>query len=180
MVVIAILVPVVVLVLNSTILRENHHTNSAHHTHPRWVSVIVLIVAILFMCGFTFLVIRRGRRTPNSLFAPPLVAGLPRPQRRSTMRNIRRGTPSSDPTQAQVEREVAQTMVRSRRRTLIIFGIFLILELVESVTRRSTPARIFFAAAAVLFASLLVMTLLQLRGARVYLANTPEPPAPQT
>ncbi|NYJ75622.1 hypothetical protein [Allobranchiibius huperziae] len=139
----------------------------------------VLIVVILFVCGFTFLVIRRGRRTPSSLFAPPLVAGLPRRQRRSAMRNIRRGTPSSDPTQAQVEREVAQTTVRSRRRTLVIFGIFLVLELVEAVTRRTTPARIFFAAAAVLFAFFLVMTLLQLRGARTYLANTPEPPAPQ-
>lgn len=171
---IAVLVPVLILVLHSTILRGSDQSSHATRSDGGWAAVVGTLIAIVIIGGATALLIRRGWRKPASLFATPLAAGLPRRQRRSARRNIRRGTPSPDPTQRAVERETATHMVQTSRVTIAIFAVFFVLELVEALASKSAGARTFFTAAAVVFVAMLALSLIQLRGARVYLAKLPE------
>ena len=108
-VVVAIAVPVAeTLGFGSQSRPTHHHVNAA-------VAIAGTIVPILLGGGVGLLVVRKMMRNPEGRFAPPILAGLPRGQRRLARRNVRRATPSDDPTLAAVERETAARAISQAR-----------------------------------------------------------------
>jgi Trk-type K+ transport system membrane component len=120
-IVVAIAVPLVERVGFSRHRRSvpHHHVNAA-------VVVIVPIVILMIAVGVGFVVLRRMMRNPEGRFAAPIAAGLPRSERRVVGRDIRRGTPSDDPTLAAVERETAARTISRVRFAGAIFGVALV------------------------------------------------------
>ncbi len=86
----------------------HHHVNAA-------AAVAVTSVFTLLGGGVGLLVVRTMMRNPEGRFAPPILGGLPRGQRRLAGRNVRRATPSDDPTMAAVERETAARAISQAR-----------------------------------------------------------------
>ena len=146
----------------------HHHVNAA-------AAISVPIVPILVGIGVGLLVVRTMMRNPEGRFAPPILGGLPRGQRRLAGRNVRRATPSDDPTMAAVERETAAKAISQARFVTAVFGIAIVGEAIEAVTQHSMPERIFFSVATVFFLALLIYSTLVVNRARRYLAAATGP-----
>jgi len=114
-------------------------------------------------------------RNPEGRFAPPILGGLPRGQRRLAGRNVRRATPSDDPTMAAVERETAARAISQARFVAAVFGIAIVGEAFEAVIQHSMPERIFFSVAAVFFLAMLIYSPWSVNRARRYLAAATGP-----
>ena len=111
------LVVVVVAIADSVAdtLGFGSQSRPAHHHVNAAAAISVSIVPILVGIGVGLLVVRTMMRNPEGRFAPPILAGLPRGQRRLARRNVRRATPSDDPTMAAVERETAAKAISQAR-----------------------------------------------------------------
>ena len=114
----------------------HHHVNAA-------VAIAVSIVSILLAIGVGLLVVRKTIGNPEGRFAPPILAGLPRGQRRLAGRNVRRATPSDDPTMAAFERDTAARTISQARFVTAVFGIAIIGEAIEAVIQNAMPVRLF-------------------------------------
>jgi len=168
-VVVAIAVPVAeTLGFGSQSRPTHHHVNAA-------AAIAVPIVIILLTIGVGFLVVRNMMRSSEGRFEPPIQAGLPRGQRRLAGRNVRRATPSEDPTMAAVERETAARAISQARFVTVVFGIAIVGEAIEAVIQHSMPERIFFSVAAVFVLALLIYSTLFVNRARRYLAAATGP-----
>ena len=166
-VVVAIAVPVAdTLGFGSQSRPTHHHVNAA---------VAVSIVFILVGIGVGFLVVRNMMRNSEGRFEPPIQAGLPRGQRRLAGRNVRRATPSDDPTMAAVERETAARAISQARFVTAVFGIAIVGEAFEAVIQHSMPGRIFFGVAAVFCLAMLIYSTWFVNRARRYLAAATGP-----
>ena len=108
----------------------HHHVNAA-------VAVAATSVFILVGGGVGLLVVRTMMRNPEGRFAPPILAGLPRGQRRLAGRNVRRATPSDDLTMAAVERETAARAISQARFVTAVFGIAIVGEAIEAVIQHA-------------------------------------------
>ncbi len=168
-VVVAIAVPVAeTLGFGSQSRPTHHHVNAA-------VAISVPSVPILVGIGVGLLVVRTMMRNPEGRFAPPILAGLPRGQRRLAGRNVRRATPSDDPTMAAVERETAARAIGQARIVTAVFGIAIVGDAIEGVIQHSMPERIFFSVAAVFFLAELIYLTWSVNRARRYLAAATGP-----
>jgi len=146
----------------------HHHANAA-------AAISVPIVPILLTIGVGFLVVRTMMRNPEGRFEPPIQAGLPRGQRRLAGRNVRRATPSDDPTMAAVERETAARAISQARFVAAVFGFAIVGDAIEAVIQQSMPERIFFGVAAVFFLAMLIYSPWFVNRARRYLAAATGP-----
>jgi len=146
----------------------HHHVNAA-------VAIAVPIVIILVAIGMGLLVVRTLMHNPEGRFAPPILAGLPRGPRRLAGRNVRRATPSDDPTMAAVERETAAKAISQARFVTAVFGIAIVGEAIEAVTQHSMPERIFFSVAKVFSLAMFIYSTLVVTRARRYLAAATGP-----
>jgi hypothetical protein len=165
----ALAVPVVdTLGFGSQSRPTHHHGNAA-------VAIAVPIVIMLSSIGVGLLVVPKMMRNPEGRFAPPILLGLPRRQRRLAGRNVRRATPSDDPTMAAFERETAAKAISQARFVTAVFGIAIVGEAIEAVTQHSMPERIFFSVATVFFLALLIYSTLVVNRARRYLAAATGP-----
>jgi len=150
----------------------HHHVNAA-------AAIAGSIVPILLGGGVGLLVVRTMMRNPEGRFAPPIQAGLPRGQRRLAGRNVRRATPSDDPTMAAVERETAARAISQARFVTAVFGFAIVGEAIEAVIQHSMPERIFFSVAAVFFLAMLIYSPRSVNRARRYLAAATGPDWPE-
>ncbi len=146
----------------------HHHVNAA-------VAIAVSIVSILLAIGVGLLVVRKTIGNPEGRFAPPILAGLPRGQRRLAGRNVRRATPSDDPTMAAFERETAARTISQARFITAVFGIAIVGEAMVAVLMNPMPERIFFSVAAVFFLAMLIYSTWFVNRARRYLAAATGP-----
>jgi len=146
----------------------HHHVNAA-------VAVAVTSVFTLLGGGVGLLVVRKMMRNPEGRFAPPILGGLPRGQRRLARRNVRRATPSDDPTMAAVERETAAKAISQARFVAAVFGFAIVGEAFEAVIQHSMPERIFFSVAAVFFLAMLIYLPWFVNRARRYLTAATGP-----
>ncbi len=136
-VVVAVVVPVV---------ETRHHPRNTHEHHS--VATIVTATVALSAVALLLLVaagfgVRYLVRHRDSTFAAPIVAGLPRRQRRAVGRNVRRGTPSDDPLMASVERETALRTVSQARYSMMVLGWLFIATAFDAVVQHG-GARVFF------------------------------------
>lgn len=168
-VVVAIAVPVADTLGFGSQSRPTHH-----HVHAA-VAIVVPIVSILIAIGVARLVVRKMMRNPEGRFAPPILAGLPRRQRRLAGRNVRHATPSDDATMAAVEGETAARAISQARFVTAVFGIAVVGEAIEAVIQHSMPERIIFSVAAVFVLAMLIYSTYFVNRARRYLAAATRP-----
>jgi len=175
MVLVVVVVVVAIAVPVAETLGFGSQSRPAHHHVNAAVAIAVPIVIILLTIGVGLLVVRTMMRNPEGRFAPPILAGLPLGQRRLAGRNVRRATPSDDPTMAAVERETAARAISQARFGTALFGIAFVGEAIEAVVQHSMPERIFFSVAAVFFLALLIYSTWFVNRARRYLAAATGP-----
>lgn len=169
LVIMAVVVPTLSVLLDSTIIRPTHPHHRTHDSTYVGVAAAVIIVAALGIIGVGIVARRKFGRQRRGILAVPLVVGLPRDQRRSVRTNVTRGIPSSDPSQAEIERDLATSRLRGFRSGILGIGVFVVLGVVMAVISHGTSARVFYTCAAVLFAVILVKSVREAAGARKYL-----------
>ncbi len=173
MVLVVVVVAIAVPVANT--LGFGSQSRPAHHHVNAAVAIAASIVPTLLGGGVGLLVARTMMRNPEGRFAPPILVGLPRGQRRLARRNVRRATPSDDPTMAAVERETAARAIGQARFVTAVFGIAIVGEAFEAVIQHSMPERIFFSVAAVFCLAMLIYLTRFVNRARRYLAAATGP-----
>jgi hypothetical protein len=144
--------------------------------HHNLVGVAIAMCLLAASLAVLAVIIRKIWRN-QGMFAPPLIVGLKRKDRRTVSRAVRRGFPSNDPKLAPVEEALAQRVVKQARTSVVCFVIALSGEGTLALVHARTVARIFYGGSAVMFTALLVLQLMTLRGARRYLARTAGPSA---
>jgi hypothetical protein len=88
-------------------------------------------------------------------------------------RTIRHGTPSSDPTLAEVERFTAERIVKYYLRSLAFLVVAAVLLSIVAVVTETLIGRVFFASGAAVFVVIIVLQVWTVRGARRYLETPP-------
>jgi hypothetical protein len=151
--------------------------------HPSATGVVAGVAVVVVGLAVLAWIVRRSRRGRGMLTAP-LLAGLPRGERRAVARAIRRAAPSENPTLRAVEVDTADRLVIQRKLTAAMYAALLVLDLIEAIfVVHGRSARVAFGVAAVIFAGALVAQQYRVRRARAYLAvgrRYPSPIRPDT
>lgn len=141
-----------------------------HHHHSTTVTVLIAVIASLVGIVVVLAMLRFAIRRSQAMFVAPMVGGLPRADRRTANKAIRRGRPSADRTLAAVERATAQQTITQGRASFVVFAVGCGGALVEGLIHHGPVARIFYLAGAVMFVCFAIGQVWLLRAARRYLA----------
>jgi hypothetical protein len=101
---------------------HGHQSKQAHH-HLSALGVALLVSILVIVVGLSIYFLRKSWRG-NGWFAAPLAMGLPRAQRRSISRAVRRGVPSQDVAARVIETNLAQKMAASYKWSVIVLPVF--------------------------------------------------------
>ena len=148
---------------------HNHHRTA--HQHSSTGGAIAAIVIGVVTLGFLGWLVTHARKHKHGLFAPQLLYGLKYRDRRTVVRDVRRGTPSSDARLRHVEISVAERTITYQKFSMIVFALAFAGEVVNAIIRRSVAGHIFFAVAALMFVGLFLYQRVVISGARRYLAT---------
>ena len=149
---------------------RRHSTKPRTPRHSNSVAGIIIVGVVIIACvAFLYLIFRWRLRHPRGFWGTPIVVGLTRRQRRTVGRDIRRGTPNTDPTMAAVEWETATRATRYCKVSTTCMVVVLLVEAGEIFLQHSIFGRAIFTTVAVVFLGVFVYSVWFLTRARHYL-----------